>query len=113
MNENPLSIVTSAMGITEPLDALRIANAIDVLRDGEGNSITFICDSPDFNGQPNSKVICNGDWTGWQDREFTGATVFEALGSAMAANTLWERHQLRRDPFNPQGNGSNRGRAER
>lgn len=89
--KNPLSAVTRAMGIGKPMDALVVANAIDVLRDGEGNSITFVCDNPDFNGQPNSKVICNGNWTGWKDREFTGVTVFEALGLALAENARWER----------------------
>lgn len=80
-----LGCVTRAMGISAPLDALVIANAIDVLREDEGSTITFVCDNPDFNGRPNAKVICCGAWTGWAEREFTGASAYEALRRAVAA----------------------------
>ncbi|RUY12614.1 hypothetical protein EOA25_02860 [Mesorhizobium sp. M2A.F.Ca.ET.040.01.1.1] len=60
-------------------------DAIDSLRGEEGNSITFVCDNPDFNGQPNAKVICHGAWTGWADRTFTGDTVGKALAAALSA----------------------------
>lgn len=79
-----LSCVLNPMGISNPADALVILNAIDLLREDEGNSLTFVCDNPDFNGQPNAKVICNGRWTGWQDREFCADTVIGALRLALA-----------------------------
>ncbi|CDX20115.1 hypothetical protein MPLA_1190066 [Mesorhizobium sp. ORS 3359] len=59
-------------------------HAIDSLRGEEGNSVTFVCDNPDFNGQPNAKVICHGAWTEWTDRAFTGDTVGKALAAALA-----------------------------
>lgn len=58
---------------------------VERLRDREGNDITIVCDNPDFNGQPNNKVICNGGWTEWEDRQFFGETISEALGAALVA----------------------------
>ena len=58
---------------------------VEQLRAAEGNSVQFICDNPDFNGQPNARVICGGDWTSWEDFAFTGATIDEALAKAFAA----------------------------
>ncbi|TJV51108.1 MAG: hypothetical protein E5Y01_16090 [Mesorhizobium sp.] len=61
------------------------------LRAGEGSSVEILCDNPDFNGQPNNAVICCGEWTDWQDSRFTGDTIDDALGAAMAAYTQWSR----------------------
>lgn len=58
---------------------------VEQLRAGEGHSIEIACDNPDFNGQPNSKVTCYGDWTGWYLKTFTGNTIDEALGNALVA----------------------------
>lgn len=58
---------------------------INTLRMDEGNSVTLMCDNPDFNGQPNCAIECCGYWTGWNERRFTGETVLEALRSAAAA----------------------------
>jgi len=69
---------------TEIVRQRRALNAIDFLRAEEGNSITFVCDNPDFNGQPNAKVICHGAWTQWADRAFTGDRVGKALAAALA-----------------------------
>lgn len=55
---------------------------IEALRKDEGHSVELICDNPDFNNQPNSAVICCGDYTGWKDMLFTGDTVALALRSA-------------------------------
>ncbi|TJW14341.1 MAG: hypothetical protein E5W82_10205 [Mesorhizobium sp.] len=55
---------------------------LERFREGEGNSITLVCDNPDFNGQANSKIIVCADWTGFQEREFTGDTVAEAISNA-------------------------------
>ncbi len=79
-----LSCVLHPMGIADHIDALRVLNAVDVLREAEGSTVTFVSDNPDFNGQPNAKVICNGAWTGWEDREFVAATIIGALRLALA-----------------------------
>jgi len=55
---------------------------IEALRADEGSSILICCDNPDFSGQPNAKVFVNAEWTGWDDREFTGDTVLDALSNA-------------------------------
>lgn len=60
-----------------------IVRLIDLLREREGNSVTILCDNPDFNGQPNCAVICNGDWTDWQDKRFAQDTILDALSAAM------------------------------
>jgi hypothetical protein len=56
---------------------------IEQLREPEGHSVTLVCDNPDFNGQPNAKVLVCGDWTGWEERTFTGETVLAALKAAL------------------------------
>lgn len=55
---------------------------IHLLRTDEGDSVTLICDNPDFNGQPNCAVICNGYWTEWNDRRFAADTLLDALSMA-------------------------------
>ncbi|AZO29304.1 hypothetical protein [Mesorhizobium sp. M1B.F.Ca.ET.045.04.1.1] len=57
---------------------------LERFREGEGNSITLVCDNPDFNGQANSKVIVCADWTEFQEREFTGDTITQAIANAFA-----------------------------
>lgn len=57
---------------------------LERFREGEGNSITLVCDNPDFNGQANSKVFVFADWTEFEDRVFTGDTISEAIGNAFA-----------------------------
>lgn len=79
-----LSCVLHPMGIASPGDALVILNAIDLLREDEGNTVTFVCDNPDFNGLPNARIVCNGNWTGWEDRVFSADTVMAALQMALA-----------------------------
>lgn len=75
-----LSAVMTAMGASKPMDALAITCAIDVLRDGKGDRITFVSDDELGCGV----VLCTGAWTGWEQRAFTGATAFEALLNALA-----------------------------
>jgi hypothetical protein len=58
---------------------------VEILRAPEGASVTLVCDNPDFGAGPNNKVQCCDDWTGWDEQEFTGDTVLEALRSAPAA----------------------------
>lgn len=83
-----LSRVLNPMGCKSRDEALVFVNIINILRSDEGNCVTFVCDNPDFNGMPNSQVVVNGAWTDWQDRTFTGATPFEALGAALSAKTM-------------------------
>lgn len=65
-----------------------IVRLINVLRADEGDSVTILCDNPDFNGQPNCAIICNGDWTGWVDKRFAADTVLDALSMAMVERNL-------------------------
>lgn len=51
-------------------DAVEIWRAIEVLTDDEGSTVMVLCPNPDFNGQPNFAIECNGAWTGWNDRRF-------------------------------------------
>lgn len=67
---------------------VEIVRLINVLRADEGDSVTILCDNPDFNGQPNCAIICNGDWTDWVDRRFAADTVLDALSMAMTEKML-------------------------
>lgn len=71
------------------LDALSSAreffDLLEVLRADEGDSVSFVSENPDFNGQPNCLVICCGGWTGWQDQRFAEDTVLECLRAAKQA----------------------------
>lgn len=58
---------------------------IEALRGPEGHTVTLVCDNPDFGPGPNAKVIVCGDWTGWDDREYPGDTVLDALKAAHIA----------------------------
>lgn len=64
---------------------------VEQLRVGEGSSVEILCDNADFNGQPNNAVVCNGEWTDWQNIRFTGDSIDAALGAAMVAFTQWSR----------------------
>jgi hypothetical protein len=65
-----------------------IVRLIDVLRSDEGDSVMILCDNPDFNGQPNCAIVCNGDWTGWVDKRFAADTILDALSMAMVEKNL-------------------------
>lgn len=67
---------------------IEIVRLIDLLRSQEGDDVTILCDNPDFNGQPNCAVLCNGDWTEWKDHRFVGDTVLDALSSAATEYNL-------------------------
>lgn len=60
-----------------------IVKAIEFLRREEGDSVTILCDNPDFNGQPNNYIECCCDWTDWQLLTFSGNTLPEALQAAV------------------------------
>lgn len=67
------------------LRSVETVNLIEVLRAAEGDSVTILCDNPDFNGQANCAVECNGAWTGFQDRRFSGDTIMDCLRGASVA----------------------------
>lgn len=64
---------------------------VEQLRTDEASSVEILADNADFNGQPNNAVVCNGEWTDWQNLRFTGDTIDAALGAAMVAFTQWSR----------------------
>jgi hypothetical protein len=69
-----------------------IRKYIDFLRADEGDSVTILCDNPDFNGQPNCAIECNGYWTNWQDRRFGGDTIEVALELAYFECRHWREN---------------------
>lgn len=77
-----------------PDEKIKAWNLIERLRTAEGNSVTLICDNPDFNGQPNCAIDVCGDWTAWLDRRFTGDTILEALQAAHEAMARYEERRL-------------------
>ena len=66
-------------------EALKIVQAINTLREYEGDAVTIMSDNPDFNEQPNCAVECNGSWTEYEYRRFTGDTLLKALEAAVEA----------------------------
>ena len=76
-----------ALEICHAVEAIRL---IDRLRAGEANCVTMGADNPDFTG-PNSVIDCNGDWTGFEDRRFTGNDLLDCLRKAAAARAEQEK----------------------
>lgn len=66
-------------------EAVEIWRAIETLTEGEGNSVNVLCPNPDFNGQPNYAIECNGDWTNWQERRFAHDSQVECFRLAIRA----------------------------
>jgi hypothetical protein len=58
---------------------------ISFLTDGEGDTVTFCCSNPDFNGLPNECVSVNAMWTNWIDRDFRADTRRDCLLAAVHA----------------------------
>lgn len=63
----------------------KVLDLIDQLREPEGDSVSLVCDNPDFNGLPNCCVIVNGGWTGYYDVEFRCDTLVACLEAAVAS----------------------------
>ncbi|MBA1141717.1 hypothetical protein [Mesorhizobium neociceri] len=98
LNDLDARIARHNSRITELLEAnnrylqdARNWHIVEQLRVGEGSSVEILCDNADFNGQPNNAVVCNGEWTDWQNARFTGDTIAAALGAALVAFTQWSR----------------------
>lgn len=67
-------------GVTEMIDA------INNLREDEGDSITIACDNPDAGSNDMLMYIeCSGHWTDWKPRHFYGPDVMSCLRLAMDA----------------------------
>jgi hypothetical protein len=62
--------------------ALRMFNAIEELRKNEGAVVTIPCDPPDFGAGPMFVTVVD-DWTGWEEKEITSASVLDALEAAV------------------------------
>lgn len=58
---------------------------VEALRAEEGDSVTILCDNPDFNGQPNNAIEVCGAWTNWKEVRYDGDTLNDALLKAIAA----------------------------
>jgi hypothetical protein len=70
-------------------DAVEIFRLIEILRSQEADSVTINADNADFFG-PNSVVECNGDWTNWEDKRFSGDNLLGALEAAAEAKKAAE-----------------------
>jgi len=75
-----------------PEEKIEAWNLVDALRAPEGDSVTLLCDNPD--GPPNNAIECNGDWTDWNDRRFSGETILECLREAHSAKIDAEQSRL-------------------
>ncbi len=56
-------------------------NMINVLRQGEADSVEILCDNPE--GDPNNAIVCNGSWTKWKPRRFEAETMTDCLIQAV------------------------------
>jgi hypothetical protein len=65
-------------------EAIEIWRLIEHLTDGEGDTVNVLCPNPDFNGQPNYAIECNGYWTNWEDRRFAADRQVECFRLAFA-----------------------------
>lgn len=83
---------TSSPGSADPPNwrEIEMMRLINILRAGEGDSVTLICDNPDFNMGANCAVECNGAWTDWWDVRFEADTLLDALSRAFIAYNNFE-----------------------
>lgn len=89
-----------------PMSKLKIiVDAINVLRENEGDSVTIPCDNPDFDG-PACYVESVAEWTGWEPRRFVGETLTSALQAALKAKGN-SNAQEGEDPQGPPQNTEN------
>lgn len=59
---------------------------IDRLTQEEGCSVTLLGANPEFDG-PDYAVLCSGEWTGWHEERYEGATLNDALRAAADAKS--------------------------
>ena len=97
LDQAGLQIVVGWQGIeTWPgTDEAATVRFINKLRADEGDCVTILCDNPDFNGQPNCAILCNGEWTDYDDLRFKGDTVLQCLTRACEAKDSWKQREER------------------
>jgi len=72
--------------MVERLAALEaIVNPLSSLREPEGASVTFFCDNPEFDDNPDCVIEVCDDWTDWKYRRFGGTSLTDALRQAEKA----------------------------
>jgi hypothetical protein len=67
------------------IEAVAIWRTIEILTDGEGDTVAVLSPNPDFNGQPNYAIDCCGHWTNWENRRFAADTQIECFVLALQA----------------------------
>lgn len=65
-----------------------IVDALNILRQSEGNSVLFVCDNPEFDG-PNVFITCTVDFTDWQPVDFAGNDLTACLQAALDCQKAW------------------------
>lgn len=59
---------------------------IDQLRADKGDSVIILSENPgDLDSSYRTAIDCNGAWTDWRDRRFTGESVIQCLAKAVTA----------------------------
>ncbi|CDO37634.1 hypothetical protein [Novosphingobium sp. KN65.2] len=66
-------------------EAIEIWRLIERLTDGEGDTVNVLCPNPDFNGQPNYAIECNGAWTDWIEMRVAADRQIDCFRKAVAA----------------------------
>ena len=57
---------------------------IEQLRADEGDAVTILCDNPEAETNVQRlSVVCNGYWTGFHDRRYSGESVLQCLSKAV------------------------------
>lgn len=93
----PWSVQNQAAAIKAAADALAL-NAISIereinfLREGAGDTLNIGCDHEE---ERLCTIICNANFTGWQDRNFSGETLLDALKNAAS-----EKEKIEPRPLN-------------
>ena len=56
---------------------------VNELREPEGNEVSFICDNPEFDGQPNYNIDVVADFTGWKPKRYgSDCSLLDCLRAA-------------------------------
>lgn len=99
LRENPPAQILCGLHHRHDLDDATAAELVDALecwlivghlRADDGDTVTIACDNPDFVG-PGAIVECNGLWTGFLDRKFSGPNILEALRAAKTVRDIAQR----------------------
>lgn len=86
--------LNNAHAVREVIETLE---AIEELREDEGDCVQITSDNADFNVQPNCLIVCSGEWTAWADIDFTGETILACLQSAVSRRREVESDDKRKE----------------